>query len=215
MPDSFLGYLEERGLRDSEQNEPLSLAGRGGFFCTEPEPADTPADLLPWYRPTVQPVSLELEMKPPSLQQQVEDPYDQLLSMILDQPMCDEDGGEVLRPAVEPPHVALTNESQSGVRLETEFHRPVTTQPVSITQDSQSKRVNRRTAGSQRPMTLYIEEEEEAIGGEEEEKEEERNIDVDCGTITVHREGLKTEVAHDVWTRFQTQLKHTNMLANT
>ncbi|XP_070972169.1 sorbin and SH3 domain-containing protein 2-like isoform X2 [Oncorhynchus clarkii lewisi] len=182
--DSFLGYLEETGLRDSEQNEPLSLAGRGGFFCAEPEPADTPADLLPWYRPSAQPVSL---------QQQVEDPYDQLLSMILDQPMYDKDGGEVLRPAVEPPHVALTNESQSRVSLETEFHRPVTAQPMSITQDSQSKRVNRRTAGSQRPMTLYIEEEEEAIGGEEEEEEEERNIDVDCGTITVHREGLKTE----------------------
>uniref|UniRef100_A0A674E321 Sorbin and SH3 domain-containing protein 2-like n=1 Tax=Salmo trutta TaxID=8032 RepID=A0A674E321_SALTR len=189
MPDSsFLGYLEERGLRDSEQNEPLSLAGRGGFFCTEPELADTPADLLLWYRPSVQPVSFELETKPPSLQQQVEDPYDQLLSMILDQPMCDEDGGEVLKPAV-----ALTNESQSRVRLEAEFHRPVTTQALSITQDSQSKRVNRWTAGSQRPMTLYIEEEEEAIGWEEEEKEEERNIDVDCGTITVHREGLKTE----------------------
>uniref|UniRef100_A0A8C7P424 Sorbin and SH3 domain containing 2a n=1 Tax=Oncorhynchus mykiss TaxID=8022 RepID=A0A8C7P424_ONCMY len=192
--DSFLGYLEDRGLRDSEQNEPLSLAGRGGFFCAEPEPADTPADLLPWYRPSAQPVSLELETEPLSLQQQVEDPYDQLLSMILDQPMYDKDGGEVLRPAVEPPHVALTNESQSRVSLETEFHRPVTAQPMSITQDSQSKRVNRRTAGSQRPMTLYIEEEEEAIGGEEEEEEEEeRNIDVDCGTITVHREGLKTE----------------------
>ncbi|XP_064881017.1 uncharacterized protein LOC135574072 [Oncorhynchus nerka] len=210
VPDSFLGYIEERGLRDSEQNKPLSLAGRGEFFCTEPEPGDTPADLLLWYRPSVQPVSLELETEPPPLQQQVEDPYDQLLSMILDQPMCDEDGGEVLRPAV-----ALTNESQSRVRLESEFHRPVTTQPLSITQDSQSKRVNRWTAGSQRPMTLYIEEEEEAIGGEEEEKEEERNIDVDCGTVTVHREGLKTEVAHDVWTRFQTQLKHTHMLANT
>uniref|UniRef100_A0A8C7M806 Sorbin and SH3 domain containing 2a n=1 Tax=Oncorhynchus kisutch TaxID=8019 RepID=A0A8C7M806_ONCKI len=191
--DSFLGYLEERGLRDSEQNERLSLAGRGGFFCAEPEPADTPAGLLPWYRPSAQPVSLELETEPLSLQQQVEDPYDQLLSMILDQPMCDKDGREVLRPAVEPPHVALTNESQSRVSLETEFHRPVTAQPMSITQDSQSKRVNRRTAGSQRPMTLYIEEEEEAIGGEEEEEEEERNIDVDCGTITVHREGLKTE----------------------
>ncbi|KAM9530683.1 sorbin and SH3 domain-containing protein 2 isoform 14-T18 [Salvelinus alpinus] len=188
VPDSFLGYLEERGLRDSEQNEPLSLAGRGRFFCTEPEPGDTPADLLLWYRPSVQPVSLELETEPPSLQQQVEDPYDQLLSMILDQPMCDEDGGEILRP-----DVALTNKSQSRVRLEAEFHRPVNTQALSITQDSQSKRVNRRTAGSQRPMTLYIEEEEEAIGGEEEEKEEERNIDVDCGTTTVHREGLKTE----------------------
>uniref|UniRef100_A0A8C7P2R4 Sorbin and SH3 domain containing 2a n=1 Tax=Oncorhynchus mykiss TaxID=8022 RepID=A0A8C7P2R4_ONCMY len=188
VPDSFLGYLEERGLRDSEQNKPLSLAGRGGFFCTEPEPGDTPADLLLWYRPSVPPVSLELETEPPPLQQQVEDPYDQLLSMILDQPMCDEDGGEILKPAV-----ALTNKSQSRVRLESEFHKPVTMQPLSITQDSQSKRVNRRTAGSQRPMTLYIEEEEEAIGGEEEEKEEERNIDVDCGTVTVHREGLKTE----------------------
>ncbi|XP_031693627.1 sorbin and SH3 domain-containing protein 2 isoform X4 [Oncorhynchus kisutch] len=188
VPDSFLGYLEERGLRDSEQNKPLSLAGRGGFFCTEPEPGDTPADLLLWYRPSVLPGSLELETEPPPLQQQVEDPYDQLLSMILDQPMCDEDGGDVLRPAV-----ALTNESQSKVRLEVEFHRPVTSQPLSITQDSQSERVNRWTAGSQRPMTLYIEEEEEAIGGEEEEKEEERNIDVDCGTVTVHREGLKTE----------------------
>ncbi|XP_042186534.1 sorbin and SH3 domain-containing protein 2 [Oncorhynchus tshawytscha] len=49
----------------------------------------------------------------PLLLRQVEDPYDQLLSMILDQPMYDKDGGEVLRPAVEPPHVALTNESQS------------------------------------------------------------------------------------------------------
>ncbi|XP_064860548.1 uncharacterized protein LOC135561945 [Oncorhynchus nerka] len=198
--DSFLGYLKEKGLRDSEQNEPLSLAGRGGFFCAEPEPADTPAGLLPWYRPSAQPVSLELETEPLSLQQQVEDPYDQLLSMILDQPMYDKDGREVLRPAVERPHVALTNESQSRVSLETEFHRPVTAKPMSITQDSQSKRVNRRTAGSQRPMTLYIEEGDEAIGGEEEddeeeeeEEEEERNIDVDCGTVTVHREGLKTE----------------------
>ncbi|XP_055765602.1 sorbin and SH3 domain-containing protein 2-like isoform X1 [Salvelinus fontinalis] len=211
VPDTFLGCLKERGLRDSEENKPLSLAGRGGFFCAEPEPADTHADLLPWYRSSAQPVSLELETEPPSLQEQVEDPYDQLLSMILDQPMCDEDGGEVLRPAVEPPHVALTNKSQSRVRLETEFHRPVTTQPMSITQDSQSKRVNRRTAGSQRPMTLYIEEGEEAIGGEEEEEEEEE----DCGTITVHREGLKTKVAHEVWTRFQSPLKHTHMLANT
>ncbi|XP_052342593.1 sorbin and SH3 domain-containing protein 1-like isoform X12 [Oncorhynchus keta] len=36
MLDSFLGYLKEKGLRDSEQNEPLSLAGRGDSSALNP-----------------------------------------------------------------------------------------------------------------------------------------------------------------------------------
>ncbi len=136
--------------------------------------------------------------KIPDVELQVKDPYDELLSMILDGPDTRTDNAdfsrlspvdsppatltnesqsrfklitdESLQPAVKPPEVTPTSDSAGSVRLEVQFHKPATMEPLSITWGGQSNTLNEQPIESQRPPSvkdrgyteLFIEEEDEA-----------------------------------------------------
>ena len=204
------------GIGNDEQTQPFYVTDGGVFFCTEPEPVASPTEVPEWYRSITQPV--EIKKQPPSHKQQVVDPYDQLLSMILDSPLSNEYGGVIQLPQEKPIPTMLSNESQSHVQLEAEihspitladesqsnvmleaeFHRPLTMEP--LLWDTQSKTLSREQTESYRLQTvkavgfseLFIEEEEDA--NEEKgrmEEGENKQMAAEIGVVTSdHSEGL-------------------------
>lgn len=151
----------------------------------------------------------------------MEDPYDELLSMILDGPISAEDGdalrlsplelppttlksdsqsrvrleAEFHLPAVEPPTVAPANEWASSVHLEVEFHKPVTMEPLCITWEGQSKMVTKQPKESHRLTTVKGEGYPELFIQEEEEAREEEEE-----SSRNLNERLTAQVEHAVWT---------------
>ncbi|XP_071770551.1 uncharacterized protein LOC139923649 [Centroberyx gerrardi] len=205
LPDTSLQYDCDTELSITETTEPLYQTETESVLCIEPEPVASPTQVPQWHKSAVR---VNKSSKPPKAQQQVQDPYDQLLSMILDGHTSTDDGEasrfqpqsrfrleakESRQPAVKLPAFAPASESASGVRLELEFHKPVTMEPLSATWEGLSKTLNKQPAESQRLPSvtgtgypeLFIEEEEEA----REDKEE---------NIRIFNERLNPQVAHAV-----------------
>lgn len=133
--------------------------------------------------------------KIPDVKLQVKDPYDELLSMILDDctstdvadfsrfspvaspPATSTNASqsrftlkaeESNQPAVNPPAITPACDSAGTVRLEVQFHKPVTMEPLFITWGEQSKTLNEPVECQTPPSVkgrgyteLFIEEEDE------------------------------------------------------
>ncbi|XP_054866225.1 sorbin and SH3 domain-containing protein 2 isoform X8 [Amphiprion ocellaris] len=181
-PDSSLRYtINNTGLHITEAPEPLYIAKPEVLFSPEPQ-IKSPTQLPQQHKSTVQ---VNKSSKTPDIELRVRDPYDELLSMILDGSSSTDDG-DVL-PSVESPPAKLITESQSrrlqlkarkshqpavvpandsmgGVQLQVQFRKPVTTEPLSaVLLGEQSKIQKEQPSVKLKGYTeLFIEEEDEA-----------------------------------------------------
>lgn len=181
-PDSSLRYTSNNTrLHISEAPEPFYIAKPEVLFSPELQ-IKSPSQLPQQHTSTVQ---VNKSSKTPDIELRVKDPYDELLSMILDGSGSTDDG-DVL-PSVESPPAQLTAESQSrrlqlkareshepavapesdsmgGVRLEMQFRKPVTMEPLSaVLLGEQSKTQKEQPSVKLKGYTeLFIEEEDEA-----------------------------------------------------
>ncbi|XP_062420349.1 sorbin and SH3 domain-containing protein 2 [Pungitius pungitius] len=134
LPDSLLQY-------NSVKAQPLHILQPEKLPLTMPEPltSPTPAPLQDKSYPEV-----DKSSKVPDVKQQVKDPYDELLSMILDGSTSSDFPrlSPAARPTGEPQSRFKLKAEGSGVGLEVQFHRPVTVD--TITRGGQ--------AGSERPV---------------------------------------------------------------
>lgn len=165
-----------------------------------PEPIKSPTQVPLRHKTNVE---VNKSSKIPDVKLQVSDPYDELLSMILDGSTSKDSADFSRLPPVYSPPAVPTNESQSrfrvkaeeshqpavkpqavtpsgdsagSVRLEVEFHKPVTMEPLSIGWGGQSQTLN-EPVESQRPPSvkgrgyteLFIEEEDDTSEDEDEE----------------------------------------------
>ncbi|XP_074485675.1 uncharacterized protein LOC141764374 [Sebastes fasciatus] len=184
LPDSSLRYNIGKGIAQS-----LHISKPEILSCTVPEPIKSPTEVSLRHKSNVE---VNKSSKIPDVKLQVKDPYDELLSMILDgsTSTCDSDfsrlppvdsnesrsrfklkAEESHQPAVKPPEVPPANDSAVSARLEVQFHKPVTMEPLSVSWGGQSKTLNEQPVEPQRPPSvkgrgyteLFIEEEDEAI----------------------------------------------------
>ncbi|XP_035493917.2 sorbin and SH3 domain-containing protein 2 isoform X4 [Scophthalmus maximus] len=125
------------------------------LFCTTPERIKSPTQIPQWHKFTA-PVNKSTKT---TVTLRVKDPYDELLSMILDGSSSTDDvdfsrfspidsppatptdesqsrfelkADESYHPAGKPPAVTAASKPAGGVRLEVQVHKPVTMAPLSI-----------------------------------------------------------------------------------
>ncbi|XP_028446819.1 mucin-2-like isoform X2 [Perca flavescens] len=168
--------------------------------CTVPEPIKSPTQVPPRHKSNVE---VHKSSIIPDIELQVKDPYDELLSMVLDGSTSKDDAyfsrlslvdsppatltdesqsrftlkvEESHQPAVKPAAVTPASDSAGSVRLEVQFHKPMTMEPLPITWGGHSKTLNEQPVEPQRPPSvtgrgyteLFIEEEDEAREDREE-----------------------------------------------
>ncbi|XP_069386010.1 sorbin and SH3 domain-containing protein 2 isoform X2 [Paralichthys olivaceus] len=200
--DSFLQHNSSRGCTETAQM--FHIATPEVLFCASPEPEKSLTQIPQWYKSTAPATK---STKQPDIELQVKDPYDELLSMILDDSTSTDDVGVSRLSPIDSPPATPTNESQNrlklnaeshhlvgkppsvtpaskpagSVRLEVQFLKPVTMEPLSVAWGGQPKSLNEdEPVESQRPLSvkgkgfteLFIEEEDEAL----EEKEEDVRV---------------------------------------
>ncbi|KAM7009645.1 uncharacterized protein sorbs2a isoform 11-T12 [Tautogolabrus adspersus] len=195
MPDSSLQYNSGKGIDQS-----LHISKPEVFSCTVPEPlkSTTQAPLRPNLK-----LQENQSRKIPDSNLQVKDPYDDLLLMILDE-FTSTDHTDTSRlsavvspssslnsksqsefklkteepdqPAVKPPADTTATDSAGSIRLEAQFHKPVTMEPLSLSLEHRLKSLNERPGESQTPPSekgrgfteLFIEEDDETREDKEE-----------------------------------------------
>lgn len=149
------------------------------LVCTEPEPIKTPTQVPPWHQSNVQ---VNKSSKIPDIELRVKDPYDNLLSMVLegrtstddadssrlslvDSPSSTPDTAsqsrfkisaeESHRPAVKCTAVTKALSDPTGcVQSEVQFPKPTAVEPLSIPWGGQSKTLNGQYMESQRPTSV-------------------------------------------------------------
>lgn len=149
------------------------------LLCTEPEPIKTPTQVPPWHHSNVQ-VNKISEI--PDIELRVKDPYDNLLSMVLEGRTSTDDADssrlslvdspsstpvtasqsrfkisaeESHRPAVKPTAVTKALSDPTGcVQSEVQFHKPTAVEPLSVPWGGQSKTLNGQYIESQRPPSV-------------------------------------------------------------
>lgn len=154
--------------------------------------------------------------KTPDIELHVKDPYDELLSMILDGSSSTDDDDvlptvysppavpmdkfqsrfklkaeESHQPAVKLPAIQPASESAGGVQLEVQFHKPVSMEPLSIMWGGPSKTLNEELVEYQRPPSVKGKEFTELFIEEEDEAREDKEEDV-------FNERLGPQVEHGV-----------------
>lgn len=158
----------------------------------------------------------------PDIELQVKDPYDELLSLILDDCTSTDDAHvsrvslvdspkatptsksqnrfkikseESHQPAVKPPDITPASDSAGSVWLEAQFRKPVTMQPLSITWGGQSKteQQNEQPVECQRPPSAKGRGYTELFIEEEEETREDKEED-----MKGFNERLSPQVEHGV-----------------
>ncbi|XP_026215549.1 sorbin and SH3 domain-containing protein 1 isoform X3 [Anabas testudineus] len=160
MPDSLLQYNRSRGFTETAKMS--HIAKPKVLSCTSPEPQKSSTQIPHHHKSTVQ---VSKGSKAPDVQLQLEDPYDELLSMVLDgspsthvvestrlslkdsststltteskSRWCKLNTEQSHQPAATP-----ASESAGSVWLDVQFHKPVTMEPLFITWGGQSKAVN-------------------------------------------------------------------------
>ncbi|KAG7237065.1 hypothetical protein INR49_032810 [Caranx melampygus] len=166
------------------------------FSCTAPEPIKSPTQPPQSHKSTA---PVNKSRKPPDIELQVKDPYDDLLTMILDGSTSKENVDFSRWSPIGSPPLTLTHETQSSlklkaeeshqtegktqaltpasqsagsVRLEVQFHKPMTMEPLSITWGEQPETLNDdKPMEFERPLSvkgkgfteLFIEEEDDAL----------------------------------------------------
>ncbi|XP_040892367.1 sorbin and SH3 domain-containing protein 1-like [Toxotes jaculatrix] len=194
LPESSLGYNSSRGFTETAQT--LHIAKPEVLSRTTPEPIKSHTQVPQQHKVTA---PVNKSSKTPDIKLQVKDPYDELLSMILDGSTSTDDVVFSRLSLLDSPPATLTSESQSrfklkaesshqpaakpravtpasepagSVRLEVQFHKPVTMEPLFVTWGGQPKTLNDdEPVESQRPPSvkgrgyteLFIEEEDEAL----------------------------------------------------
>lgn len=195
LPDSSLQYNSGKGIAQT-----LHISKPEILYCTVPEPIKSPTQVPLQHKLNVQ---VEKSSKIPDVELRVKDPYDELLSMILDDGTSTGDDDfsrsslvespkaklasesrsrfkikseESHQPAVKPPDVTPASDSAGSVRLEVQFRKPVTMEPLSITWEGRSETLDEQPVEFQRPPSakgrgyteLFIEEEEDTREAKEE-----------------------------------------------
>lgn len=154
--------------------------------------------------------------KTPDVELRVRDPYDELLSMILDGSSGTDDGDILRLPPVDSPPAKPTTESQSrwlqlkakeshqpavapasdstgSARLEVQFHKPVTMEMRSVLLEEQSKTVKEQLFECQTPPSVKLKGYTELFIEEEDEDIKDTEEDV-----RVLNERLSPQVEHGV-----------------
>ncbi|XP_034043663.1 uncharacterized protein sorbs2a [Thalassophryne amazonica] len=185
LPDSSVQVTSGRGLTPSEAARMSQPADRDVLSCLTLVPKISPTKIAQQDKFPPQ----NKTNKPDDVKVQIKDPYDQLLSMILNVSESTENG-EILRsspvdcppssrvklkaeeshsPAIKTPGRDSASRPPSSIRLEVQLHKPVTMEPMSISWEGLPKILN-KPANLQTPASgttnghpeLFIEEEEDA-----------------------------------------------------
>ncbi|XP_023273142.1 sorbin and SH3 domain-containing protein 2 isoform X13 [Seriola lalandi dorsalis] len=164
-PDSSLRYNSSKGFTETAQM--LCIAKPEVLSCTAgPEPIKPLTQTPQWHKSTA---PVNKSGKSPDIELRVKDPYDELLSMILDgstsknnvdfsrlspidsppaTPTSESQSRfklkdeESRQPAGKPQAVTPASESAGSVRLEVLFHKPVMMEPLSVSWGEQPKTLN-------------------------------------------------------------------------
>ncbi len=170
LPDYSLQYNSGKGIAQTSYiSKPVVLS------CTVPEPIKSPTQVPLRHKLKVQ-VSKNSKIQDDELH--VKDPYDELLSMILDGCTSTDEADFSRLSLVDSPPAMLTNEFQSSCKLkakeshqqvvkptaatpvsdpadsiglEVQFQKPVTIEPLSSTWEGQSKTLTEQPVESQQP----------------------------------------------------------------
>lgn len=199
LPDSSFCYNSGRGLNVPETAQTLPITKPEVLFCTAPEPIESPTHVPQQHKSIVQ---VPRSSKTPEIELHVKDPYDELLSMILDGSSSTDDdvsspvhsppamlmdtfqdrfklkAEESHQPTVKPLAIQPASESAGSVRLEVQFHKPVAMEPLSITWEGQSKTLNEQLVESEKPLLVEGKEYTELFIVEEDEAREDKEEDV-------------------------------------
>lgn len=163
------------------------------MFCTSPEPIKSPT-LIPRLYQSNEPN--DKRTRAADIELQVQDPYDELLSLVLEETIgtgaadslrfspfesqrvqSKAESGQVTgKPPPVAPAVSKATGGAGSVQLEVQFHKPVMMEPLAPTWGAQAK--SDAPVKSQEPPSvkgtvfteLFIEEEDEALDEEEEEE---------------------------------------------
>lgn len=185
------------------------------FNSTVPQPTMPSTQIKHWQKPTAS------VNKPPDVKLQVRDPYDEMLSVILDgssgkdhaesttsslvdsSPVTLKSESESRfklnaekfhQPSGKPPTVTPSCESAGSVLLEVQFHKPVTMEPLSVIWGGQSKLLSGDDpVKSQRPPSVKERGYTELFIEEEDETLEDKEEDV-----RVMTRGFSPQVEHGV-----------------
>ncbi|KAM9769106.1 sorbin and SH3 domain-containing protein 1 isoform 13-T17 [Menidia menidia] len=163
LPDSSLQCSSGRGLPVSETDQ-LACNSKPEILTQLPQPPES----IP---------CLSQSRKSPDIELYVRDPYDDLLSMILDGssrtddalvlrgPSLDSPGAKPIdetqsrlfqthQPAAKPPAVPAAGDSTGSTRLAVQVHKPVTMKPLPILWGEQSLSVNEQPVTAPKPPTV-------------------------------------------------------------
>ncbi|XP_072240917.1 uncharacterized protein [Leuresthes tenuis] len=168
LPDSSLRYNSGRGLHISE----------GAHLVCSSKP-EIPTQLPEQHKSDAH---VSQSRKSPVIELHVTDPYDELLSMILDGSGSTDDGDVLRGPSVDSPSAKLMSEYQSGPFqkrdeqshqaaakppavaaagdspgsswLEVQFHKPVTMKPLPILWREQSIPLSEQPVDAQKPLSV-------------------------------------------------------------
>ncbi|XP_061575103.1 sorbin and SH3 domain-containing protein 2 isoform X2 [Cololabis saira] len=177
LPGSSLRYNGGGGLHITEEAQMLGLSKPEVLSCTGPVLRKSPAQLPKHHKIT----SYASESsKSPEIELHVKDPYDELLSMILDGSSCTDEGDVFRRPSVDFPHTepvsesqsrwfekkdeqshqeavklpAAPSESQAPGRTRLEVHKPVTMMPLGHLWEEQLISLTEQPVDTQRPVSV-------------------------------------------------------------
>ncbi|KAM4750944.1 uncharacterized protein sorbs2a isoform 3-T6 [Anableps anableps] len=169
-------------LRVSDADKTLSFTRPQSLTCTKSVPGKLPSQ-LPEQQPSA---SGHDSSNMPDIELHVRDPYDELLSVTLDDSGADESicaklNGEsqsrwVQNEVQQPGHPAAAGDSPGTVHLKLHFHKPLTMKPLSVLMEEQPVSVNEQLVDAQRSPSeqgqiyteLFIEEEDEDMEDKEE-----------------------------------------------
>ncbi|XP_028255999.1 sorbin and SH3 domain-containing protein 1 isoform X7 [Parambassis ranga] len=177
LADSSLQYNCGGGLHITEAAQMLDTTKPEIFSCTVSVPVKSPSQLPQQQESTVQ---VHKHSKSPDIELQVKDPYDELLSMILDGSSSTDDGDSLKlspvgfppaelniepqsrwlqpkaeenpHPAEKHPAVAPASDTTSSMWLEVQFYKPVIMEP--ILREEQSKTAIEEPFESQQPPSV-------------------------------------------------------------
>ncbi|KAM7394480.1 hypothetical protein PAMP_021283 [Pampus punctatissimus] len=197
LPDSLLRYNSGRGLNITETAQTSHVARPEVLSCTVPE---SQTHVPQQHKSTVQATK---SSKTPDIELHVKDPYDELLSMILDGSSSTDNDAvlseaysppamltdkykgrfklkaeESHQPAMKPPAIQPASELAGSIQLEVQFHKPVAMEPLSIMWGGQSKPLSEQPVEVQRPLSVKGKEYTELFIEEDDEAREDKEEDV-------------------------------------
>uniref|UniRef100_A0A3Q3LMH8 Osteoclast-stimulating factor 1 n=1 Tax=Mastacembelus armatus TaxID=205130 RepID=A0A3Q3LMH8_9TELE len=198
-PDLSVQYNKSREPTETLQ---MSHVGKPEVLpCTVPQSIKSPIQVAQWHK---SPVPFNKSSKAPEIELQVKDPYDELLSMIMDGSALTGDAefsrlsmvdsqpvtltsesqskfkvkAEPHQPAGKPPAVTPVSESTGSVQVEVQVHKPVMMEPLSVMWEGQSKTLSDdQRIESQRPASVNGKRYTELFIEEEDEALEDKEMD--------------------------------------